>query len=101
MEYYKGLLGTCMLNRNHVRVDVFRLDNCIIEEEGERLTCEILAAKIKEVIWSIGSSKVPGIDVFNRFFFKKAWGIDGEDIILAVKEFFYTRKVLKQFNSIN
>lgn len=39
------------------------------------------------------------MDEFNSSFFNKVWKILGADVIRAMKEFFETSRLLKQFNS--
>ncbi|GJZ49652.1 hypothetical protein Tco_0603842 [Tanacetum coccineum] len=44
-------------------------------------------------------SKASGPDRFSSLFFKKAWGIVGQDVRLAVKEFFRFGKLLGEVNA--
>ncbi|GKC78429.1 RNA-directed DNA polymerase, eukaryota, reverse transcriptase zinc-binding domain protein, partial [Tanacetum coccineum] len=59
-----------------------------LREEGEALDMiiEISDEEIKEALFDIDSSKTAGLDGFTSCFFKKAWGIIGNDICLAVKD---------------
>ncbi|GJU59485.1 RNA-directed DNA polymerase, eukaryota, reverse transcriptase zinc-binding domain protein, partial [Tanacetum coccineum] len=60
---------------------------------------DIEDAKIKYAMFQIDGNKAPGPDGFSSHFFKKAWTIVGKDVCEAVKEFFSTRKILKEINS--
>ncbi|KAK1299943.1 putative ribonuclease H protein [Acorus calamus] len=44
------------------------------------------------------SNSAPGPDGFNAFFFQHCWEIVGDDVVNAVKEFFTSGRLLKQFN---
>ena len=46
----------------------------------------------------MGNNKASGPDGYNALFFKKAWNIIGDDIFVAVNEFFMLAKLLKQIN---
>nr|GEV98145.1 putative RNA-directed DNA polymerase, eukaryota, reverse transcriptase zinc-binding domain protein [Tanacetum cinerariifolium] len=50
----------------------------------------VSSEEIKKAIWDCGSDKSSGPDGFTLDFFKKYWSIVGNDVILAVKEFFST-----------
>nr|GEX76808.1 RNA-directed DNA polymerase, eukaryota [Tanacetum cinerariifolium] len=54
--------------------------------------------EIKKAIWDCGSDKTSGLDGFTLDFFKKYWSIVGNDVILAVKEFFSTGSILNGCN---
>nr|GEY78953.1 putative RNA-directed DNA polymerase, eukaryota, reverse transcriptase zinc-binding domain protein [Tanacetum cinerariifolium] len=49
-------------------------------------------------MFSMGNEKSPGPDGFTDDFFKEAWDIVGNDVILAVREFFVNGKLLKELN---
>lgn len=97
-DFYKGLMGTNVGERLHALTKVITWGLVIREEEPPNLCQMVTAEKIKKVVWSIGNEKSPGIDGFNSFFFKKTWNIIGRDVIGAIKEFFGSGKLLKQFN---
>lgn len=46
----------------------------------------------------MGNNKAPSPDGYNAYFFKHAWEVIGDDIFLAVREFFSSGKLLKQVN---
>ncbi|GJU17554.1 putative RNA-directed DNA polymerase, eukaryota, reverse transcriptase zinc-binding domain protein [Tanacetum coccineum] len=53
---------------------------------------------IKNAMFSMGNEKSPGLDGFTAAFFKEAWDIVGNDVILAVHEFFVNGRLLKELN---
>nr|GEV42320.1 hypothetical protein [Tanacetum cinerariifolium] len=58
----------------------------------------VSVTKIKNVMFSMGNEKSPGLDGFMAAFFKEAWDIVGKDVILVVREFFINGKLLKELN---
>ncbi|GKB23595.1 RNA-directed DNA polymerase, eukaryota [Tanacetum coccineum] len=61
---------------------------CLSEDLSCDLEAEVNSDEIKKAVWECGSDKSPGPDGFTFEFFKKYWSIVGNDVILAVKEFF-------------
>nr|GEU62973.1 hypothetical protein [Tanacetum cinerariifolium] len=60
---------------------------------------EVSDKEIKEALFDIDSSKAAGPNGYTSCFFKKAWGIIGNDICLAIREFFITRRILREINA--
>ncbi|GJR54178.1 hypothetical protein Tco_1404699 [Tanacetum coccineum] len=54
--------------------------------------------EIKDAMFSMGDDKAPGPDGYSTAFFKDAWVIIGEEITLAIREFFINGKLLKEIN---
>ncbi|KAJ9538795.1 hypothetical protein OSB04_031528 [Centaurea solstitialis] len=54
--------------------------------------------EIRDSIFAIGNDKAPGSDGFTSKFFKSAWGIVGRDVTIAVHNFFYSGRLLKELN---
>ncbi|GJX96839.1 RNA-directed DNA polymerase, eukaryota, reverse transcriptase zinc-binding domain protein [Tanacetum coccineum] len=52
-----------------------------------------------EAMFQIDSNKAPSPDGFSSHCFKRAWEIVGTNVCKAIKEFFITRKMLKEINS--
>ncbi|KAJ9541666.1 hypothetical protein OSB04_028172 [Centaurea solstitialis] len=53
---------------------------------------------IKWAVFNIGNDKAPGSDGFSARFFKKAWHVVGNDVLLAIHNFFYTGRLTKEIN---
>ncbi|GKD79270.1 RNA-directed DNA polymerase, eukaryota, reverse transcriptase zinc-binding domain protein [Tanacetum coccineum] len=68
-------------------------------DEAMEMIKEITDSEIKNAIFDIGESKAPGTDGYTSTFFKKAWKIVGNDVCMAIKEFFKTRKLLGEMNA--
>lgn len=54
--------------------------------------------EITEAVASIGDDKVPGIDGYNAFFYKKVWHIVKKEISDVVIDFFISRKMYAPIN---
>ena len=50
-------------------------------------------------MFGIGRDKTPSLDGYTIQFFKKAWGIVGEDVVAAILSYFQTNYMLPAFNS--
>nr|GEW12785.1 hypothetical protein [Tanacetum cinerariifolium] len=55
--------------------------------------------EIKAALFDIDSSKAAGLDGYNSCFFKKAWSCIGEEVSLAVQDFFLNEKMLGEINA--
>nr|KAJ0198574.1 hypothetical protein LSAT_V11C700342390 [Lactuca sativa] len=72
-----------------------KLDNLQALEMIKEVTNE----EIKAALFEIDDDKAPGPDGYSSKFFKKAWKIVGDDFCCAVKEFFLSKKILKEINA--
>ncbi|XP_071721877.1 uncharacterized protein [Rutidosis leptorrhynchoides] len=76
---------------------------CVVERDfgfdsqAGMLNRDVSTVEIRDALWSIGSSKAPGIDDFNAYFFKKNWSLVGEDFTEVVLSFFSSGCLAKQF----
>ncbi|GJT46938.1 RNA-directed DNA polymerase, eukaryota, reverse transcriptase zinc-binding domain protein [Tanacetum coccineum] len=59
----------------------------------------VMDEEIKYAMFCIEDDKAAGPDGFSSKFFKAAWSIVGPDVCFAVKEFFYSCKLLGEFNA--
>ncbi|XP_057957183.1 uncharacterized protein LOC131150472 [Malania oleifera] len=64
-------------------------------EEANKL---FMTQEIRDALFSIEDGKSLGPYGYSAGFFKKAWSIVGMDVTNAVKEFFNSGRLLKQFN---
>ncbi|XP_074267220.1 uncharacterized protein LOC141590534 [Silene latifolia] len=98
LDYYKSLLGTS-LPTMPVHVPTVRIGRVITEEHKNILMAPMTAAEIKECLFSIPSTKSPGPDGYSSQFFKDSWDVVGNDVIVAIQDFFTNGKMLKQTNT--
>ncbi|KAJ9540805.1 hypothetical protein OSB04_027311 [Centaurea solstitialis] len=54
--------------------------------------------EIRWAVFHIGNDKAPGPDGYTSKFFKSAWDIVGNDLQVAVHNFFYSGRMLKEIN---
>lgn len=62
----------------------------LIVQQQRMLSADCSAQEVKDALFSMDSHKAPGIDGYNVFSFKKCWHIIGQDVVLAVQQFFHT-----------
>ncbi|XP_042056346.1 uncharacterized protein LOC121800923 [Salvia splendens] len=97
VEFYSTLLGT-KKEPEPINVDIIRQDPLVSEEDSRDLVRAITVEEIKEALFDIGNDKAPGPDGYSSAFFKKQWERVGNDVVDAVKEFFETSQLLKNFH---
>ncbi|GJZ51477.1 RNA-directed DNA polymerase, eukaryota, reverse transcriptase zinc-binding domain protein [Tanacetum coccineum] len=71
----------------------------LTDEEANWMIREDTDKEIKDAMFNIGDNKAPGPDGFTSTFFKKDWGIVGNDICKAIREFFTNGKLLGKVNA--
>ncbi|GJS48870.1 RNA-directed DNA polymerase, eukaryota, reverse transcriptase zinc-binding domain protein [Tanacetum coccineum] len=69
------------------------------DECADYMVRPFLDDEIKFAMFSIEDDKAAGPDGYTSKFFKTAWNIVGGDVCAAVKEFFYSSKLLGEFNA--
>ncbi|KAL0865946.1 hypothetical protein Bca101_045064 [Brassica carinata] len=69
------------------------------EVDQEKLISEVTAEEVKTVVFKMPSNKSPGPDGYTTEFFKSAWSIIGEDVVVAVQSFFVKGFLPKGINS--
>lgn len=69
------------------------------ETDCARLVREVTREEIKEVIFKMPTSKSPGPDGFTSEFFREAWSVIGNDIVVAIQSFFLKGFLPKGINS--
>ncbi|GJX95668.1 hypothetical protein Tco_0351466 [Tanacetum coccineum] len=68
------------------------------DDKAIEMIQEVTIEEIKTAMFDIDNDKTP--DGFTSCFSRKAWPIVGMDICAAIKEFFHTGKLLKEFNTL-
>ncbi|XP_042067244.1 uncharacterized protein LOC121810547 [Salvia splendens] len=98
VEFYSTLLGT-KKEPEPINVDIIRQGPLVSEEDSRDLVRAITVEEIKEALFDIRNDMAPGPDGYFSAFFKKQWERVGKDVVEAVKEFFETGQLLKNFNT--
>ncbi|KAL2226583.1 UNVERIFIED_CONTAM: hypothetical protein Sindi_2017000 [Sesamum indicum] len=68
-------------------------------EEASSLLLPVTPADVKQAVFDIAEDKAPGPDGYSSGFFKAAWPIVGQEVTMAVMDFFNTGRLLKQINT--
>ena len=63
------------------------------------LFCAIPVAEIKDTVFALPKNKALGPDGFTTEFFCSAWNVVGQDLVLAVQDFFINPSMLRQLNA--
>ena len=72
---------------------------CISERDAQLLTSPITDQEIRNAIFDIANDKSPGLDGIPAEFFKFHWDITGTLVIEAIKRFFSTGHLLREWNN--
>ncbi|XP_021773606.1 uncharacterized protein LOC110737576 [Chenopodium quinoa] len=97
-SFYKKLLGSKATSLPHVDLCTMRKGRQLSRGAQDILTSPVTVDEIDLALKGIDSSKAPGIDGLNSFFFKETWNIVKADVYARVLEFFRTGKMLKMWN---
>ncbi|XP_010541224.1 PREDICTED: uncharacterized protein LOC104814739 [Tarenaya hassleriana] len=101
VQHYRDILGThdhnirCWSKTELQQILPFRCseeDNSFLEEIPTE-------SDIRSVVFELPKNKAPGPDGYPVEFLKSCWDLIGADINPAVKEFFTSEKILKQWNT--
>ncbi|KAG7588439.1 Reverse transcriptase domain [Arabidopsis suecica] len=101
VDYFSSLLGTASLSLTDADKSLissltpYRCDSAT----KEALQAVISDAEIKKEVFSLPRNKSPGPDGYTGEFFRATWDIIGDDLTRAVKEFFSSGQILKQWNA--
>ncbi|KAL0403817.1 UNVERIFIED_CONTAM: hypothetical protein Sradi_2022500 [Sesamum radiatum] len=61
--------------------------------------CKVVTPlELKQAIFQVCDNKAPRPDGFSACFFKRAWNVVGDQVCLAVIDFFRSRRLLRQLN---
>ncbi|CAH9101719.1 unnamed protein product [Cuscuta europaea] len=97
VSFYTDLFGSSDPNVE-IDPDIILSGKCIDSSKATEVIAPISDIEIKNVLFDIGDNKSPGPDGYTSAFFKHNWDIVGHDVILAVRGFFNSGKLLKQTN---
>ncbi|XP_021994704.1 uncharacterized protein LOC110891319 [Helianthus annuus] len=96
VKHYEVFLGSQDELSMNPTPDLFT--KCVNPSDAEHMIRPVTVEEVKKAMFSIGNDKAPGPDGFTAAFFKVAWPIVGNDVSLAVVDFFNTGKLLGQLN---
>ncbi|XP_049403702.1 uncharacterized protein LOC125867303 [Solanum stenotomum] len=86
--FYKGLMGSSAISLPAVNKKMMKKGPQLTHAQQLLLCKEVTTQEIEEGLQASGSDKAPGVDGYNAGFFKKAWPIIKQDVVVVVQEFF-------------
>ncbi|GAB2279563.1 hypothetical protein Dimus_039359 [Dionaea muscipula] len=98
-NYFGGLLGVDYPMQEAIDDLVIRSGTVLSIQQQQRLINKFNAADIRHALGAIQEEKTPGMDGYTSLFFKRPWGIIGEDVTEAILGFFYNGCLLKEINT--
>ncbi|KAJ9555234.1 hypothetical protein OSB04_009848 [Centaurea solstitialis] len=97
LHHFENILGTRDTSVSaNIPTELF--DSSLSLSESLDIIRPIGDDEIKNAIFGIGNDKAPGSDGFTSKFFKSSWDVVGEDVTIAVHNFFYSGRLLKEVN---
>ncbi|GAA0162662.1 hypothetical protein LIER_18702 [Lithospermum erythrorhizon] len=97
VDFYKELFGSSK-EVHPIDEDVVTNGYILSTTDGISLVAPVLDIEIREALFDIGNEKAPGPDGFSSAFFISRWDLVGGDVCRAVREFFITGVLLKNWN---
>jgi hypothetical protein len=76
---------------------VDQVDTLVTPAMNDALLKELSSDEIHSALFQMGPSKAPRPDGMTALFFQKYWHIVGEDVSLAIQDFFSVRKIARQY----
>ncbi|XP_050219186.1 uncharacterized protein LOC126669691 [Mercurialis annua] len=86
-------------NRSHIDATIIDRGPKLSDSDSINPIFAVTAKEVKSTMFSINGEKAPRPDGYSRLFFHRNWFFIGGDVIKAVHEFFFTRKLLSQVNA--
>nr|ABD33261.1 RNA-directed DNA polymerase (Reverse transcriptase) [Medicago truncatula] len=96
--FYLKLMGSSVDSLPMVDKNVVKRGPMLSQHQQDLLCSKFTAVEVKNVLFSMDSSKAPGIDGYNVHFFKCSWNIIGDSVIDAILDFFKTGFMPKIIN---
>lgn len=97
VHFYKGLLGTTVARKDSIDFEMVK-GPVVPHDKRLGLVDQVTVEEIKNALNDIDDDRAPGPHGFGSMFFKRAWDVVGDDVVVATLEFFRTGRLLKQWN---
>lgn len=98
-NYFEQMLSDDLVwDQQSVEDSLDVIPQLVSEHLNRELTTIPSSSKIKEAIFSFEGNKAPGPDGFPFLFFQSCQEIVAEDVINSTKEFFGSRRLLRELN---
>lgn len=100
VTFFQKMIGTTDEEVHFTRAVLQTIfSKSLTNAQQNSLQAEGSSQEIKQALFSLQDNKAPSPDGFTAHFFKKAWHIVGDSVILAVKTIFLTGHLPRQLNS--
>ena len=99
MEYFHNLFASS--NPDCIREVVDQVDAVVTPQMNNDLLREFTREEIHCALFQMSPSKAPGPDGMTALFFQKFWHIVGDDVSLAILDFFRSGRMLGSINFTN
>lgn len=100
VDFFENLLCPVISHPLFIQADITRLLDykCSMDQQGS-LTAPFSDVEIKQAFFTLPRNKSSGPDGYPAEFYISLWNIVGGEVLAAVKEFFISGKLLKQWNA--
>ncbi|GKC83476.1 RNA-directed DNA polymerase, eukaryota, reverse transcriptase zinc-binding domain protein [Tanacetum coccineum] len=98
VAHFKKFLG-CSAPVQPLDTSNLQVRSIVSNEDACDMIGPVSNEEIKEALFGIEDNKAPGPDGYTSKFFKKAWTVVGDDVCMAIKEFFATGKLLGEMDN--
>ncbi|XP_060210370.1 uncharacterized protein LOC132637275 [Lycium barbarum] len=92
------LLGEAAPTMPGLNINIVRDGPCLSLSQQQQMLQPVTKEEITQVVKALPLDKSPGMDGYPAEFYKQFWSIVGEEVTLAVMQFFQTGKLLKGVN---
>ena len=99
ISFYSDLLCCAMRDRRKINMNIIQAGPVLSDDMRSTLNLTFSKEDIRKAFWCIPDEKAPGLDGYNSRFYKSAWPVIGDEVTLALQEFFANGKMLKAWNT--
>lgn len=100
VDYFSNIMGSDIDHRMFQQDDLNLLfDFRCSPEDRLSFTAEFSTQEIKDVFFSLPRNKTSGPDGYSAEFFTACWQVIGPEVTAAVREFFRSGQMLRQWNA--
>lgn len=98
LQFFSNLMGTVSIELPFPNIEGISSGLCLSHDQKYRFITPIIGKEIYASIKGMPYDKSPGIDEFLVEFYTQNWSILKQDVLLAVKEFCESGRLLKSFS---
>ncbi|XP_062103427.1 uncharacterized protein LOC133814493 [Humulus lupulus] len=98
LAHFKSFMGSSSLATGFVKTECMEFGPCLEIDKQLGLIRDFTKADVKKALFSIPGTKSPGLDGYNSDFYKVLWKQIGDEISVAVLDFFKTGRMPTEIN---